>query len=593
MKKYLFAILLLAASGLYAEINISASVDRSTLNFGDSLTLQVSVSGDAANIPKPSLPPLGEFGVYSSGTSQNISFVNGKVSSSLVYNYILSPNKPGKFTIGPVTVTSGGRTYSTNPINIEVLPAGNPRPQKQAAEEQQPSAGEGGKGIFVTAQLDKKRAFVNEGIIYTFRFYTSRNLASNPQYAPPNFTGFIVEDLPPQRTYQTSINGEAYNVVEVKTQIFPTTPGRYTLGSASLQTSVQDFAGSPFGGFFDDDFFKGFFSSGQPVVLKTKPLTVEVVPLPDEGKPADFSGAVGDYTMRASADTQEVGANNPVTISVEISGVGNVRAVSDPKIPQITGVRRYDTISSFNISKANYRVSGSKTFKTVIIPESPGSVTVPGLEFSYFSPEKKEYRSIKSAPIRIKVIASKTAPDTVAGPQPAAGTVNVVGQDIRFISTVFTKGGARAAGMLSDGIIYISCLILFASILYNRYGAFVSKNSGFIRRKRAFARFGRKMDFAVAAGASAERFYGLAFESVMEYLSGKTGSQLSGLTFREIENVLARSGMPREHIERLRGLLEEADFMRFAPSAGKKIDIAEELKKIKALVSSIEKGWKI
>ncbi len=426
MKKY-FCFLLVTcclplAACLYADINISASVDRNTLNFGDSLTLQVSVSGDAANIPKPALPQLDGFSVYSSGTSQNISFVNGKVSSSLVYNYILSPNKPGKFTIGPVTISSGGKTYATNPISVEVLPAGNPKPRQKQAEEQQPSSDTAaGKGIFVTAQLDKKKAFVNEGIIYTFRFYTSRNLASNPQYAPPNFTGFIVEDLPPQRTYQTSINGETYNVIEMKVQLFPTTPGKFTLGSASLQTSVQDFAGSPFGGFFDDDFFKGFFSSGQPVVLKTKQLSVEVVPLPEEGKPSNFSGAVGEYSMRASADKEDVAANDPVTISLEISGAGNVRAVSGPKLPQIPGVRRYDTISSFNISKANYRVSGSKTFKTVMIPESPGSLTVPGLEFSYFSPDRKEYRNIKTAPIKIKVSVSKTGSGSGGNPMPASG----------------------------------------------------------------------------------------------------------------------------------------------------------------------------
>ncbi len=169
----------------------------------------------------------------------------------------------------------------------------------------------------------------------------------------------------------------------------------------------------------------------------------------------------------------------------------------------------------------------------------------------------------------------------------------MVGQDIRFINTVFSNGGAPASGFVSDGMIFLSCLLLLASVFYNRYVAFVSKNYGFIRRKRAFAGFARKIDSASAAPAGAERFYGLAFEAVMQYLSDKTGMPLAGMTFREIENILGGRGMSGEHIERLRRLLEEADFMRFAPSAGKKIDAAEEAKKIKSLVSSIEKGWKI
>ena len=597
MKKYiyylLFTIYFFPVTCLPAEVNISASVDRSTLNFGDSVTLQVSVSGDAANMPKPSLPQLGEFRVYSSGTSQNISFVNGRVSSSLVYNYILSPNRPGKFVIGSVSIDVGGKRYSTNPINIDVLPAGNQHPQKQVDRQQLDVGDEKKQGIFVTAQLDKKRVFVNEGIIYTFRFFTSKNLASNPQYAPPNFTGFMTDDLPPQRTYQTTIDGTVYNVIEVKTQLFPTAPGKYNLGSASLQASVQDFAGTPFDGFFDDNFFKGFFNSGQPLVLKSKPLNLEVIPLPADKKPADFSGAVGNYFIRAIADRQNVGANNPVTVTVEISGAGNIKTISEPKIPALAGVRKYDTISSFNISKSGYKVSGSKSFKTVLIPEMPGELTIPCIEFSFFDSEKKEYREIKSSPIHIKVTASKAGSSTGKLSVPAAG-VNVVGQDIRFIRTAFSsENGSRAADAFGDVLLIAACLILSGSFLYNRYNAFIVKNYDFIKSKRAYREFVRGVDRIDYKAVKIERFYGMIFELIIKYLSDKTKVAFGGLTFKEIEIILSNKRMPPENIKKIRDTLEEADFIRFTPSLNKKIDMKSAAEKIRSLVSEIEKGWEI
>ena len=204
------------------------SVDKNILNFGESLTLQIKISGDVANIPKPQLPQITGFNVYSSGTSQNYSFINGRVSSSKTFNFILSPTRPGKFTIAPVTLKIGAKIYSTEPINIEVRSAAVlPRQNIKSPQGHQPQRTIPGvknnedAPLFIRINLDKKKAFVNEGITYTFKFFTSKNLFSQPQYTPPNFTGFIVEDLPPQKNYQTTINGKLYNVIEIKTKLFP------------------------------------------------------------------------------------------------------------------------------------------------------------------------------------------------------------------------------------------------------------------------------------------------------------------------------------------------------------------------------------
>ncbi|MEW6555793.1 MAG: BatD family protein [Elusimicrobiota bacterium] len=578
----------LLLSCLYADINIQATVDRNTVNFGESITLQVTVAGDVANIPKPELPPLADFNVYSSGTSQNISFVNGRVSASITYNFILSPNRAGKFAIGPVKLTVSGKDYTTNPINIEVLSG---QSQKPVDTQQFKLDDEKAQGLFVTAELDKRKCFVNEGITYTFRFFTSRNLFSNPEYNPPNFTGFIVEDLPPQRNYQTIINGKRYNVIEIKTKLFPTTSGKYALGSASLKASVQDFTRDPFSGFFDDDFFRGFFGGGKSVVVQSKPLSVEVLPLPTENKPADFSGAVGAYNISASVDKKEIEANNPVTLTVTISGEGNIKSIPEPQFPSIIGVRKYDTISSVNISKANYKVTGSKVFKTVLVPDRAGNLIIPEVVFSYFNPEKKEYQKLKTPVVNLKVLPSKiSAVPTL--PVIASG-INIVGQDIRFIKTELDKNISwKSEKIIADVLLVCSVLVFFGRLGYNRYRFFVSKNYEFIRSKKAFKKFEKNIN-KIKHTIDVKEFYGTVFDSVVEYLSDKTSSNLSGFTFSEIENVLAQKNLAVTAIKKIRELLENADFMRFAPSVDKNVNLATEIKKIKSIISEIEKEWEI
>jgi hypothetical protein len=580
----------LLAAGLYADVSISASVDRNTVNFGESVTLLVTVSGDAASIPKPALPQIADFNVYSSGTSQNISFVNGRVSSSLTYSFILSPVKPGKFTIPPVVLNFGGKAYPTAPIQIEVLAAA--QQQKSTQQKQQVNVKEdaGGRDIFVTAQLDKSRARVNEGITYTMRFFTARQLLSQPEYGPPNFTGFFMEDLPPQRTYQATLNGSVYNVVEIKSKLFPTSPGAYNLGTASIRANVQDFSQDPFGGAFNDSFFRGLFGGGKTVEIKSKPISIEVVALPSAGKPQDFSGAVGSYSIKASVDKSELEANGPLTFTVEVAGEGNIKSIPAPKIPAIAGIRKYDTVASMNVSKADYRVTGSKVFKTVLVPERTGSVILPELEFSYFDPAQSEYRTIKTRQITVKVSPSSNPGSAAAAP--SGEQVNVIGQDIRFIKSGPDAVSARAVSAIADILLIFAALIFIFSAGYNRYTAFSEKNYDFLKSRRAFGNFSKAISKLKTGNAPPAECYGILYDLIIRYFSDKTQANLAGVTFAEMEAMLASKNLPKDRIDQVRRLLDEADFIRFAPksSGGDARAAAEHAGKI---ISDIEKAWKI
>lgn len=594
MKKIIPIILFLMCAKTYAGININASVDKNRIAFGESVSLTVNVSGDISGLPKPALPAFPDFDVYSSGTSQNISFVNGKVSSSITHNFVLSPRKTGKFTISGITLSVGGKTYSTTPINIEVIPAGSSQSVPAQQKQSMGSAPEtDDRGMFITAELDKRNVYVNEGVTYTFRFFSSRRMVAAPQYMPPNFTGFVTEDLPPQKNYQTQINGKVYNVIEIRTKLFPVTQGVYELGYASLRVRVQDFGGSPFGSIFDDDFFGNFFGASQEIVLKSKPIQVKVMPLPESAKPAGFSGTVGSFNVNASVDKNTVEQNSPVTLSVAVSGSGNIKSISAPNLPDMPGVKKYETISSLNIAKSESNVSGSKTFKTVIIPERVGVLKIPQVEYIFFDPGKREYVAKKTQALSIKVVPSM---DVISGGGHISGKASVSERDIRFIKTDIGKqNDSRLWNIASLLLLGLSAALLLSSVVYRNVILGNIKGIWFFGKRKALKKFLKKIGNLNSEQIPLKEYYGLIVEYLMEYLSSKTGCQLTGFTLNEIENILLEKNLPEEYVIKIRNFLEEADLIRFTPdsaSHGEKYLSSNPSENLCALIKKADKVWK-
>jgi hypothetical protein len=276
----LFLTLFLGQSCLAQNIEFNASVDRTEVGIDDQITLTVSVSGDVKSIPEPELPPLNDFTVYSAGRSHNFSWVNGKMSSRVIFNYVLLPRREGEFTIGPAKIELKGKIFRTTPIQITVAregePQATPAPSEEPQEKTKPKLR--GKDLFIETVVDKKKAYVNEQIVLTFRFYQGVRLFNNPEYTPPSLTGFWSEDLPPKKSYNKVINGKQYYVQELKTALFPTSTGKQTIGSAELKCTVEDLDRflnrDPFS-IFDRDLLS-LFRQGKPQVLKSKPIEIEV-----------------------------------------------------------------------------------------------------------------------------------------------------------------------------------------------------------------------------------------------------------------------------------------------------------------------------
>lgn len=473
MKHKIFCLFFLMAAtvtvtDVSAELQITASANRNTVAMNEEVNISVMVSGEARNIPEPEIPKMDNFRIAGSGRSQSVSIVNGRVSSSVTFKYALYPKKTGEFTIPSFSISYRGKKYSTGPIKIKVTEAsGMPAVRNEAGSEKASA------GLFVSQEIDKKQAYLGEQITYIFKFYRRVRLLNNPSFNPPSFSGFFSQELPPNRSYTVRIKGVEYAVTEVRCALFAQHSGEITIEPASITVSIEDTGGG--------DFFSSFFSQGKRKVLRTGALRVDVLPLPP-GAPENFTGAVGDFNIEAGLEKENVKQDEPVSLKIRISGTGDMRPVKQPEISGLNNFKVYESVSSENIEKNNYKISGSKSFTTLIMPMVAGNLEVPPVTFSYFDPEAEEYKILKTDPVYLDVSPSEQK--NAEREEFDEGRLQVVREDIRHIK--FSKGKRMTEPLFNSKIFRVLVLMPVYLWIAALIGSFIRRklNPGREVRKR-------------------------------------------------------------------------------------------------------------
>jgi hypothetical protein len=578
------------------DISISADVDKQELTLDDQVALTITVTGNVSNIPQPTIPGLKGFTAYSSGRSQNISIINGQVSSSVSFTYILVPNDTGDYTLGPFNINYQGKIYSAGPINIKVLPRSSQQaappsytyPQQPAGPDQGNIQPQHGKELFIETYVDKLRSYVNEQITLTFAFYQSVDLFDNPVYNPPSTTGFWTEDMPPQKKYYKVINGVRYLVTEIKTALFATGPGEFTIGPARLEATVEDlerfFSRTPFD-IFDNDPFS-MFKRGKPIILTTDPIKVEIIPLPEENKPVDFKGDVGRFDISASIDKNTVEENQPVTLQIKIKGSGNIKTISSPLIPDMQDIKLYESGSSENISKENYIVQGEKKFEKVIIPKKEGEFTIGPLDYVYFDPVLKDYVRKRLDPVTITATKSKE--------EPAERNVSILGvtkedvellkKDIAYIKACMPKFRSPNAYLYRNRLFImlniLPLIILIALYLNELHRNKLRTDAGYARSLRARGAATRRLKRSqeLMHKGAVKEFYAEIYKAVIEYIGDKLNIPHASITKDALGERLKAIGCEEIDINKVKDLFDVCDMARFASVNFTKDDMQKTMK---------------
>ena len=610
------ALILAAAGPAAAAFVISAETDKTSVEINDSLYLTVTVSGDSASVPEPDLTHIDNFNIYSSGRSQNISVVNGKISTSVAFTYILSPRFIGAQKIPPIAVINGKEKYYTREIEVNVIKTGAgaqaAQPQSapragRAARQQQASAAARAEprpedALYMTAETDKKAAYPNEQVNLTIRFYTAVPLTSNPQYIPPQFKNLIAEDLPPVRNGETAIKGVRYAYNEIKTAVFGIEEGQATVDPASVIAQVhKESEIDP----FDPNFFQKFFSmsagQGETRQVRSNTVALRILPLP-EGAPASFKGAVGSFTLSAELNPKEAKAGEALNLSITVAGKGNLKTLTAPRIPEMPDFKVYDTLSSLDISKEGDVIGGKKVFTTVLIPKAEGRRTIPQIKFSYFDTEAKAYRELTAGPFELSVGKSEGESKTVSfdrgGAQPPG--ITPLASDIRYVSDrAITPVAGTFAGRVCALPVWVNFLpvaALLLSLWLARVNDFRLKNPLLFRFRKAHEK--ARADIAAAEaklkGGQPKEAASILYDSLLDYLSDKSGSKISGLTMKRALALL-KEKFPKAgeySLNEIKDLWEKLEGLHFSPAGTTQEEGKGLLDEYAILLDLLEKDFK-
>jgi hypothetical protein len=580
---FLFCALIFGAffSVTISAQSFTASVNRKVIPLGEYFQVSFTINANASNFRPPDFK---DFDVYQGpNQSTNMSWVNGVVTQSISLTYLLGGKKEGKFTIGAASITVNGKKLESNPVTVEVVKGAAPPPQNQAqAQTNSPNpslknevASTGsGDDIFVRTFVTKQKCYLGEQLVLTQKVYSRYNFKAFQNYKLPSYTGFWAkeEDRNKQIVPETeNLDGIMYYVAEFsKTFLFPQRTGVIEIEPVEVDviTSVQSKKKSR-------NFWDQFFGGGYEDVLhklKGKSVKVHVNPLPEENKPANFSGAVGSFSFRAELDRSKVKENEAINLKVTVSGRGNINLIDNPKIEFPAEFETYDPKVNENISVGNI-VSGSKTYEYLLIPRKRGEYTIKDFNFSYFDHEKKQYVTIPSPELKITVDAG--APGTTTGAQVYTPTnkIEQAENDIRFIKKGDLELKEQDTDFFNSGAHYALlglCVSLFAGGLLFRK-RFLQANSDIVAvRQRKAARLARKK-LVIAEKYknenNKEKFYDEVSIALYKYVSDKLNIPFAELNRETIVARLSERSVRPEVAQKLLSTLDSCEYARYAPGA--------------------------
>ena len=568
-KVILFFILISTVIGAWADgITFTANAPEVVVS-GDQFRLTYTVNSQKVRDFR--IPSIQGFEVLmgpsrSSGHSTEMN--NGKVTSVsfTTFTYILMADKDGTYTIPGATATVSGNNYTSNSVTIKVLP------KDQANDEmEEVAAGSiSNKDLFITATVNKSNVYEQEAILLTYKIYTRVNL-TQLHGDTPDLKGFHTQEveLPQQKNFTPEhYNGRNYNTtVWQQFVLFPQKSGNLEIPSVTFEGTISQRVASA-------DPFDAFFNGGNYVninkKLVTPKLTIDVKELP-VGKPANFSGGVGEFTLSSSISTQELKTNDAVTIKLVISGTGNMKLINTPEVgfPQDFEIYDPKVDNKFNLTRNG--LAGNKVIEYLAIPRHAGTYTIPPIEFSYFDLKSQSYKTLKTDAYTLNVAKGEGNSEQVVSNFISKEDLKVLGQDIRYIKTGetnLTPKNDYFFGSMSYYMWYLIPLTLFiAFMVVYRKQAMENANVAKVRTKKANKVATKRMKNAgkLLAEKKSEAFYDEVLKALWGYISDKLSIPVSQLSKDNIEEELQKHQVSNELIQEFINNLNECEFARYAP----------------------------
>jgi len=583
----LLAVSALLCANAAAQITFTASVDKNVVAIGDTIVLTLTMGG-APQFPEPELPPLIGFDLlHDRATKISSTFINGVRTSSVARQYTLAPREKGNFVIGAATLRHDGAVYRTEPIQVQVVTT-RELPQEVPTQ---------AENLFTTLSADKDEAFLGEQVnLYLRLYFRQVQPVGELKVEGPDTDAFVRYDLSSRR-FRTRRDRFIYEVVELPVVLFPLKTGEITIPPVVITGQVRVQArrrGRTVPRGFDDFFFDRYTEKQYRV--STDPVTILVKPLPEDDKPEDFSGNVGSYSLEAYAKPSQVRVGEPITVTMRVTGSGNLEAVNAPVLSDIEHFKTYEPEITTDIEGKEPIFTGQRSFETILVPQRSGRQVIRNVKVNFFDPKKEKYVTLAKGSFEFDVLPAPVEPmRRVVQVETGSGKteIRVVGEDIGPIFTEIR----RAGNVEPPGTIAFSFSLTVPPLAYAMLLALVTRKRrlasdvAYARKQRATRDARRRLAAATRAlnrgeGAS---FYGEVTKAMTGFVADRTGMPRAGLTAGDVREKLESAGVSVDLVNRVTSILEACDYWRFAASAHKPEEMKSMLDSAKYVLSELQK----
>lgn len=578
---YILCFIGLFAQSLLGQAEFTTVVSKNKLGVNERFRIEFTINKQGADNFTP--PNFKNFRVVA-GPSQSVNqaWINGKTTFSQSYVYILQPKEIGVFKIPGATIEFGGKTLTSNTVEMNVLKAvdipKNPNDPDYIAEQ----------NVHLVAEVSKSKPFVGEGIYVEYKLYVSQNISVNNYEVTetPKYNGFWNQDIfiDNLQVKTGKYNGEDYRyVVLKKALLIPTKSGKLTIEPMKMDVLI----GVPTG---RGDFFGNPITRNVRKEFTSAQRNINVSALPLKGKPENFNGAVGDFDFEVTANRNDLKANESSEIKVAVTGKGNLKLFGLPEIVTPKELEMYTPEHKENIKTTANGLQGSVYDLYTVVPQFKGKYKIPQVAFSYFSPTEKSYKTITTEDLYVNVLEGKEIVTTV-DPTTVKKDVVVSGNNFRYIQTSTSFQPLSTTIFFDSKLFYFLLLfpLLFIPIGIFVYNKRLEKSKDIVGIKlRNADRLARKyLSTAKKQLGNKEGFYEALERALHNYLKAKLQIETVDISRDSIQDILAEKKIQKETILSFIEVLDNCDFARYTPFTD--VMMQDEFEKAKQVIATIDK----
>jgi BatD DUF11 like domain len=577
-------LLLISFQGIVAQIKFEATVSKATLGLNETLRVDFTMNDDGDNFQPPNFEGFKVVG----GPSQQVSqtWINGRGTFNKSYSYYLAPLQKGVLTIKPAFIEINRQLYKSNPVKVTVTNA-IPKPRDPS----QASTLSADTELHMVAEISKTNPYVNEPITVVYKLYFSHNIGLTDwrEVSKPKFNDFWSQNIEIKQLVddQTTYNGESYrSVIFKKVVLYPQKAGKLELDPFAMDFDVQLPTGR-----------RNIFGEMQIVedskTVSSGTKTITVKPLPEAGKPIDFSGAVGNFSFKASPSKTSLKSGESLNLDVRVSGTGNLKLFSLPKPEVPSALEMYDPEHNENVQVPLSGMTGSISDSYSIIPQFKGKYPIKSMRFSYFDPSARSYKTIVSPEIMVDVLEGPEETEAVAISSSKNNPKAKIKKNLKFIEIASKTelvntnrkdflGSTKYYLLQFLPFFLIPCLILFRrkkeALDSDTFGNRIKNNNKLARKYLSEAK--KQL-------ANKEKFYVSLEKAMHNFLKAKLHIETTEMSKINIQELLLDKYANPETVSEFIQLTENCEMARFSPSSTETIQ--NDYEKAVVLINDLEK----